>query len=152
MDSKLHQKLVARSPYAENIHLFGWLRRLPWVLKNVDVSVLPSLEREGLPRAILEAMIVGVVPIVTNVGGNPELVVDGESGFVVEPANADAIRDRILRLYNDRELHRRMSAAARQRVLTEFTVEKTARETIAVYRDLVGAPPLADKGAEFTNG
>ncbi len=142
MDSDLHRKLVARSPYAANIHLFGWLPRMPWLLKNVDVSVLPSLKREGLPRAILEAMIAGVVPVVTNVGGNPDLVVDGESGFVVEPGDAEAIRDRILRLYNDREMHRRMSAAARQRVLTEFTVEKTARETIAVYRDLVGSARL----------
>jgi len=139
MDSELHQKLVARSPYAANIHLFGWLGRLPWVLKNVDVSVLPSLEREGLPRAMLEAMIAGVVPIVTNVGGNPELVVDGESGFVVEPGDAEAIRARILQLYNDREMLKRMSEAARQRVLTEFTVEKTARETISVYRDLTGS-------------
>ncbi|MGB5492420.1 MAG: glycosyltransferase family 4 protein, partial [Woeseiaceae bacterium] len=84
-------------------------------------------------------MIAGVVPIVTNVGGSPELVVEGESGFVVKAGDPAAIRDRILRLYNDREMHKRMSAAARQRVLTEFTIEKTARETIRVYRDLVGS-------------
>ncbi|MGB5332517.1 MAG: glycosyltransferase family 4 protein [Woeseiaceae bacterium] len=138
MDSELHRKLVASSPYADNVHLFGFLKRMPWILKNVDVSVLPSLKREGLPRAMLEAMIAGVVPIVTSVGGSPELVVEGESGFVVEPGDSEAIRDRILRLYNDRELHKRMSAAARQRVLAEFTIEKTARQTIAVYRDLVG--------------
>lgn len=137
MDNKLHKKLVANSPYADNIHLFGWLHRMPWILKNVNVSVLPSLSREGLPRAILEAMIGGVVPIVTNVGGNPDLVVDGESGFVVAPGDAGEIRDRILRLYRDHELLKRFSEAARQRVLTEFTVEKTARETIAVYRELM---------------
>jgi glycosyltransferase involved in cell wall biosynthesis len=138
MDSNQHRNLVTNSPYADNIHLFGWLRRMPWILKNVDVSVLPSLSREGLPRAMLEAMIAGVVPIVTDVGGNPELVVDDVSGFVVEPGDAQAIRDRILRLYNDRELLKRMSEAARQRVLTDFTVEKTARETVAVYNDLLG--------------
>jgi glycosyltransferase involved in cell wall biosynthesis len=136
MDSELHKKLVAQNAYADHIHLFGFLKRMPWILKNVDVSVLPTLRREGLPRAMLEAMIAGVVPIVTNVGGSPELVRDGESGFVVEPGDADAIRDRILRLYNDREMHQRMSTAARNRVLTEFTIEKTARETIAVYRDI----------------
>jgi glycosyltransferase involved in cell wall biosynthesis len=138
MDSELHKKLVAQNTYADHIHLFGFLKRMPWILKNVDVSVLPSLRREGLPRAMLEAMIAGVVPIVTNVGGSTELVVDGESGFVVEPGDADAIRERILRLYEDREMHKRMSAAARNRVLTEFTIEKTARETVAVYRDITG--------------
>lgn len=137
MDKKLHQDMVASSPYAGNIHLYGWLPRIPWILKNVDVSVLASLQREALSRAMLEAMTVGAVPVVTKVGGNPDLVVDGESGFVVEPGDPEAIRDRILRLYNDREMWERMSQAAKQRVLTEFTVEKTARETIAVYRDIM---------------
>jgi glycosyltransferase involved in cell wall biosynthesis len=111
---------------------------MPWILKGVDVTVLPSLKREGLPRAILEAMIAGVVPIVTNSGGSPELVVNDVSGFVVEPGDPVAIREKILALYHDRELLKRMSAAARQRVLTDFTIEKTARETIAVYQDLLG--------------
>ena len=137
MDSPLHQKLVAKNSYAENIHIRGFLKRMPWILKGVDVSVLPSLKREGLPRAMLEAMIAGVVPVVTNSGGSPELIEKNVSGFVVEPGDPVAIREKILELYNDREKHARMSAAARQRVLTEFTIEKTARETIAVYRDVL---------------
>jgi glycosyltransferase involved in cell wall biosynthesis len=138
MDSPLHKQLVAKNRYRENIHLHGFLNRMPWILKGVDVTVLPSLKREGLPRAILEAMIAGVVPIVTNSGGSPELVVNDVSGFVVEPGDPVAIREKILALYHDRELLKRMSAAARQRVLTDFTIEKTARETIAVYQDLLG--------------
>lgn len=137
MDSPQHRKLVARNKYAKNIHLYGYLKRMPWILKSVDVSVLPSLKREGLPRAMLEAMIAGVVPIVTNSGGSPELVEKNVSGFIVEPGNAVAIREKILALYNDRDLHRRMSASAKQRVLSEFTIEKTARETIAVYKDML---------------
>ncbi len=137
MDSPLHQKLVEKNRYRDNIHLYGFLQRMPWILKGVDVSVLPSLKREGLPRAMLEAMIAGVVPIVTNSGGSPELVEKDVSGFVVEPGDPVAIREKILALYQDRELLKRMSAAAKERVLTEFTIEKTARETIAVYRDLL---------------
>jgi len=137
MDSPLHKKLVAKNSYAGNIHIYGFLKRMPWILKGIDVSVLPSLKREGLPRAMLEAMITGVVPIVTNSGGSPELIEKDVSGFVVEPGDPVAIREKILELYNDREKHARMSAAAKQRVLTEFTTEKTARETIAVYRDVL---------------
>jgi glycosyltransferase involved in cell wall biosynthesis len=96
-----------------------------------------SLKREGLPRAILEAMIAGVVPIVTNSGGSPELVENGISGFVVEPGDPVAIREKILELYENRDQLAEMSAAATQRILTEFTVEKTARETIAVYQDML---------------
>jgi len=137
MDSPLHRELVAKNSYAKNIHLYGFLERMPWILKGVDVSVLPSLEREGLSRAMLEAMIAGVVPIVTNSGGSPELIEKDVSGFVVEPGDPVAIREKILELYNNRELYSRMSAAAKQRVLTDFTIEKTARETIAVYQDML---------------
>ena len=137
MDSPLHRALVAKNSYAENIHLYGFLERMPWILKGVDVSVLPSLKREGLSRAMLEAMIAGVVPIVTNSGGSPELIEKDVSGFIVEPGDPVVIREKILELYNDREKHARMSAAAKQRVLTEFTIEKTARETFAVYRDVL---------------
>ncbi len=137
MDSPLHQKLVEENSYRDNIHLYGFLQRMPWILKGVHVSVLPSLKREGLPRAMLEAMIAGVVPIVTNSGGSPELIEKDVSGFVVEPGDPVAIREKILALYQDRELLKRMSAAAKQRVLTEFTIEKTARETVAVYKDLL---------------
>ena len=137
MDSPLHRGLVAKNSYADNIHIYGFLKRMPWILKGVDISVLPSLKREGLPRAMLEAMIAGVVPIVTNSGGSPELIEKDVSGFVVEPGDPAAIREKILELYNDREMHSRMSAAAKQRVLTDFTIEKTARETIAVYQDML---------------
>ena len=82
-------------------------------------------------------MIAGVVPIVTNSGGSPELVEKDVSGFIVEPGDPAAIREKILELYNDREMLARMGAAAKQRVRKNFTIEKTARETIAVYRDML---------------
>lgn len=138
MDNALHQKLVARNRYRDNIHLFGFLKRMPWILPNCDVTVLPSLRREGLPRGVIEGMIGGAVPIVTDSGGSPELVEEGRSGFVVPPGEAQPITDRILELYNDREKHRRMSDAARARIRNDFTVEKTARETIALYEDVTG--------------
>lgn len=138
MDNALHKKLVAGNQYADQIHLHGFLQRMPWIHPNCSVTVLPSLRREGLPRAMIEAMIGGVVPIVTNSGGSPDLVVDGQSGFVVPPGEAQPISDRIIQLYNDRELLAKMSAAARARIRDDFTVEKTARETISVYREMLG--------------
>lgn len=139
MDNPLHQRLVAANRYAKNIHLFGFLKRMPWILPNCDVTVLPSLRREGLPRGIIEAMIGGAVPIVTDSGGSPELVQDGKSGFVVPPGEAQPIADRILQMYEDRELHARLSDGARERICKDFTVEQTARQTIAVYRELLSA-------------
>ena len=137
MDNPQYRKLVAANSYAENIHLFGFLKRMPWILPNCDVAVLTSLRREGLPRGIIEAMIGGAVPIVTDSGGSPELVEDGQSGFVVPPGEAQPITDRILQLYEDRELHRRLSEGARERIRKDFTVEKTAKETMEIYREVL---------------
>jgi glycosyltransferase involved in cell wall biosynthesis len=137
MDSAKYQSLVAANRYAGNIHLFGFLKRMPWILPNCDISVLPSLRREGLPRGIIEAMIGGAVPIVTDSGGSPELVEHGVSGFVVPPGEAQPIADRIIELYRDRELHGRMSSAARERIRNDFTVTETARQTMALYREML---------------
>jgi glycosyltransferase involved in cell wall biosynthesis len=136
MDNPNHKKLVEANQYRNNIHIYGFLKRMPWILPNCDVSVLPSLRREGLPRGIIEAMIGGAVPIVTDSGGSPELVENEKSGFVVPPGESTPIRDRILELYQDRALHARMSDAARERIRKDFTVEKTAKQTIALYREL----------------
>jgi len=137
MDNPLHRKLAAANRYRDQIHLHGFLKRMPWILPNCDIAVLPSLRREGLPRGIIEAMIGGAVPIVTDSGGSPELVENGISGFVVPPGESTPIRDRVLELYENRDLHRRMSEAARNRIRKDFRVEDTAKKTIALYEELL---------------
>jgi len=136
MDNPTHQKLASRNTYADNIHLFGFLKRMPWILPNCHVAVLPSLRREGLPRGIIEAMIGGAVPIVTDSGGSPELVEEGISGYIVPPGESQPITDRMLQLYEDRDLRLRMGKAAQERIRNNFTVEDTAINTIALYHEL----------------
>jgi len=137
MDNPLHQKLAGANTYADNIHLHGFLKRMPWILPNCHVAVLPSLRREGLPRGIIEAMIGGAVPIVTDSGGSPELIEEGQSGYIVPPGESQPITDRILALYEDRALHARLSEGARKRIQNDFKVEDTAKKTIALYRDVL---------------
>ncbi len=138
MDNPRHQKLAGANTYADNIHLHGFLERMPWILPNCHVAVLPSLRREGLPRGIIEAMIGGAVPIVTDSGGSPELIEEGQSGFIVPPGESQPITDRILALYEDRALHARLSEGARKRIRNDFKVEDTAEKTISLYRDMLG--------------
>jgi len=102
-----------------------------------NAMCLPSKKREGLPRAVIEAMSYGTAPIVTDSGGSPELVVPGESGLVVESCNPQSIAAGILRLYNDRELCARMGKAARERIATHFRIETTIEETYALYQQVL---------------
>ena len=139
MDNPDHRKLVAENTYADTIHLHGFLKRMPWILPNCHVAVLPSLRREGLPRGIIEAMIGGAVPIVTDSGGSPELIEEGISGYIVPPGESQPITDKILALINDRDLHARLSQGAQQRIRDDFKVEDTAINTMALYQEVIAS-------------
>jgi glycosyltransferase involved in cell wall biosynthesis len=140
MDSDKLTKKIKASPAAERIHRIGHRSDAPAVTAACDVFSLPSTKREGLARAIIEAMAYRVPPVVTDCGGSPELVVDGECGFVVPIRNARALADAFEKLYRDPELRRRMGEAARERIGTHFRSEDTVRKTIALYEELVPNP------------
>ncbi len=136
---KLTQKIAA-SPAKERIHRIGFQSDAPAISAACDVFCLPSTKREGLARAVIEAMAYRVPPVVTDSGGSPELVVDGECGFVVPPRNAAALAAAIEKLYRDPELRERMGNAARERIGTHFRNEDTVKKTIALYREIVPDP------------
>ncbi len=140
MDDRRLTKKINASGVAERIHRIGHRSDAPAVTAACDVFSLPSTKREGLARAIIEAMAYRVPPVVTDCGGSPELVVDGECGFVVPIRNARALASAFERLYRDPELRRRMGEAARERIRTQFRNEDTVRKTIALYEELVPDP------------
>jgi glycosyltransferase involved in cell wall biosynthesis len=74
----------------ERVFFLGLRQDIPRILAMLDVFVLPSLS-EGLSMAILEAMIAGKPVVATRVGGNPELVLDGETGFLVPPRDSQTL-------------------------------------------------------------
>lgn len=131
---------IRKSPARERIHRVGFRTDAPALSAACDVFCMPSTKREGLARAIIEAMAYRVPPIVTDSGGSPELVVDGVSGFVVPPRDAPAIANAIEKLYRDPDLRSRMGDAARARIATDFRNEDTVRKTIALYEELVPNP------------
>jgi len=106
------------------------------LLRGADLFVLASLE-EGMPNALLEAMGAGLPAVVTRVGGNGEVVVDGNTGFLVAAADPAALADRILTLLSDEGLRRRMGAAARARFETTFTLPAMIASYHALYEQLL---------------
>ena len=140
MEAAKLTRRIERSPAKDRIHRVGFVTNAPELSAACDVFCMPSTKREGLARSIIEAMVYRVPPVVTDSGGSPELVVDGESGFVVPPKDAQAIANAIETLYRDGELRERMGIAARERIATAFRNEDTVRKTIALYEELVPNP------------
>ena len=128
---------IRRSPAGDRIHRVGFQENAPAWTAACDVFALPSTKREGLARAIIEAMCYRVPPVVTESGGSPELVLDGECGYVVPVKDAAALARAFESLYRDPALRQRLGDAARERIATDFTNEETVRRTIALYEDIL---------------
>lgn len=97
-----------------------------------DAFALPSLI-EGLPIALLEAMAMGLPSISTNINAIPEAIHDEETGLLIEPNDAAALRDAMLRLRNDDALRHRLADAGRTLALTEFDERRVAAIAIDAY-------------------
>ena len=138
MDAPRLKARIAASPVRERVHAPGHRDDAPTLVAACDVFVLPSVKREGLARSLIEAMAYGVAPVVTDCGGSPEVVVDGQCGLVVPVRDAAALARAIARLYEDAALRRRLGAAARARIGSDFRIERTIEQTLALYRELVG--------------
>jgi glycosyltransferase involved in cell wall biosynthesis len=101
------------------------------------ISVLSSKDNEGLPNAVLEAMGAGLPVVATAVGGTPELIDDGLTGFLVPPGDAAALAERVVRLLKEPDVARAMGARARQKVEGGFSVERMVVHFLSLYRDLL---------------
>jgi glycosyltransferase involved in cell wall biosynthesis len=128
---------IEESPARDRIHLAGYRTDAPQALAACDACILPALKREGLPRGIIEGMVYGVTPIVTDSGGSPELIEQGKSGLIIEPGSSCAIADAISQLYADPDNCRRMGTEARQRIQRDFHTSKTVEQTLSVYQELL---------------
>ena len=129
------QNLTVKLGLKEEVVFEGFVSDIPRFLSPIDVFVLPSLY-EGMGVAILEAMAAAKPVVGTTVGGIPELVADGVTGFLVPPRNARALARAISRLLSDKALLTRMGISGCQRVQTDFTMEQTAKKVEHYYYEL----------------
>jgi L-malate glycosyltransferase len=104
----------------------------------MDVSALTSLS-EGLSITVLESMRCGLPVVATSVGGNPEVVVDGVTGYLVPPRDTATFEERIVRLLRDPDLRRRMGEEGKKRVEECFRLKDVADRYLQVYEGLIAA-------------
>lgn len=135
-DGELHDELIALAAaagMADHIHFLGLRQDIPDLLAASDCFVLPSLW-EGLPMALIEAMAAGLPVIATAVSGSQEVIVDGESGLLIPPADVPALEAALLRLLSEPEYAARLGQAAQTRVDLHFGAGKQAAEYLALYQ------------------
>jgi len=119
------------------VRFLGLRKDVPVLLTIGDVFVQPSLS-EGLSIAILEAMAAAKPVVATSVGGNPELVVEGETGLLVAPANADALATAMIRVLSDIGEARRLASNALARAQSHFSIAGMVRRYETLYQAALG--------------
>ncbi len=121
------------------IHFLGHRTDVPAVLRRATLGVLCS-RHEGLSNAVMEGMAAGLPMVVTDAGGNGELVADGQRGFVVPPLSPPALAAAITRLLDDPAMAKRMGNAGRAFVEAELTLERMVSAHDALFRRMLGLP------------
>ena len=110
---------------------------VPAIISNLDVSVLSSTS-EGLSNVILESMAAGKPVIATNVGGNPEMVVNGITGYFVPPADSSAMAGAITALLQEPDKAKAMGAAGKRLVEEKFSKKAMVERYENLYKSLIG--------------
>jgi glycosyltransferase involved in cell wall biosynthesis len=129
------QDRVTSLALGDSVDIVGFVDndRLRQEIATARAVVLFSRE-ETAPTIIAQAMAAGKPVIATRVGGVPEMVNDGENGFVVESEDETALAERMLTLLNDQDLCLRMGARGHELALCRFNSEAVARQTVQAYR------------------
>ncbi len=138
VDASAQKALSAGRKFPERIHAVGFREISSLLVSQADCFVLPSVDREGLPKSLLEAMSLGIPCIATRVGGMPEVVKDGENGLIVPPRDSASIARAIERLISDPVERKVLGSRAKETIAKVFTVERSIQETVELYREILG--------------
>lgn len=126
------RRTVKDAAREDRIRFLGYRHDMPAVMRGLDVLVLAS-DAEPCARVLVEAMASATAIVATNGGGTPEIVRHGVEGLLVPPRDAAALARAVATLAGDATLRARFGAAGVARVAAEFTIERSAARTLAVY-------------------
>jgi glycosyltransferase involved in cell wall biosynthesis len=130
------EQLAAALGIADRITFWGSRRDVAERLAAAQAFLLSS-NFEGFPLSVLEGMRAGLPVIASDVGGIPEAVVEGETGFLVPRGDVAGFRERLGTIIAEADVRRRFGAQGRRRFEQEFTLERCFAHTLAVYQDVL---------------
>jgi glycosyltransferase involved in cell wall biosynthesis len=120
----------------DHVRFLGQRHDIADILVASDLAVLPSHE-EGFSNVILEAMAAGLPVVATRVGGNPEAIVEGQTGWLVPPKDPAALAEKILDSISDPAKAARWGEAGRQRVQDLFSIDRMVAEHVELYEEIL---------------
>lgn len=136
--SSIPKALIAQWSDVPGITFKGQVADVRPDIAESHVILLPALGGEGLPRALLEAGVMGRPLLATDIGGNREIVIPWQTGLLVPPNDPDALASAMAWLAGHPTDRERLGKAARQKVLGEFSSELIRAQHVTLYQDMIG--------------
>ncbi len=139
-DEPMLRQLAQAKGLSERIVFYGAADDVRPILAHAELFFLSSKE-EGMPRAFMEAMSMGLPVLTTDVGGCPEVVRDGVDGVVIRCGDAPAAARRLQSLFDDAALRHRLARAGAERIRASFSFDRVALRYADLYRRLAARDP-----------
>ncbi len=127
---------IAENKLQDKVFIFPFQKDVAKFWNSIDIAVVPSTEPEPFGMVAIEAMLAKKPVIVANHGGITEIVIDNETGYLVQPNNKIALAEAISKLIDDFQLRNQFGEKGHERVVQEFSIEKHVQQFEAVFQNL----------------
>jgi glycosyltransferase involved in cell wall biosynthesis len=127
---------IGKHNLQDRIKLLGFRNDISQILRNIDIFLLASIS-EGLPMSVVEAMRASRPVVATNVGGLPEVVKSGVTGFLANPGDHHDLAEKLITLLKDQKLRKEMAEKGREVAISMFSLDEMISKYQALYKRLL---------------
>lgn len=138
MDSKLLKDLIEKNKNKDKIHILGYREDALRIVAASDTFALPSIKGEATTKALIEAMALGIAPVITSIPGNRRLVYDKEQGLVIPPFDPKALAKAILEMQSDPIQRLKYGQMAQEHIQKNFNIKDSIKKTKNLYESMSG--------------
>lgn len=131
------QKLIDDSPMNDRIHVTGWQKDVLNILASCHVVALASVGGEATTKSLIEAMSMGLAPVITDIDGNKGMVIHQKNGLVVPIKNPQSIADALTFYYKNQSIAVQHGQLAKAHIAKHFHTDRTVKETIEMFNELL---------------
>jgi len=135
-DEEMLKAKVDEMGIGNHVTFFPFTREPNYVFERIDILTLPSLYKEGLPNVLLEAMSMGLPVVASEMAGVPEIVFNGETGYMVPPGEVEEFKKAVVKLWHDPEACRQMGRNARKLMEEKFDKVNQYAEFLSFFHQI----------------
>ncbi|MHA2307123.1 MAG: glycosyltransferase family 4 protein, partial [Candidatus Hodarchaeales archaeon] len=134
---KVLKRKIKKSKLKDKVIFFPFTSEPKFIFERIDILILPSLFKEGLPNVLIESLAMGKPVIASNLGGIPEIVKESKTGFLTKPGNVDELVNRIKFLWKNQDAYTNMAKTGRRLTENSFSRKKQFEKYLDYFNEIL---------------